>query len=179
MTVYEPRHERVMTSDSADDDCCAASPKRPSSARSLAVISRISSPVLSSVAALLVAFFPKCPVCWAAYLSLFGVAGVDWLTNSPWLLPLFVLVLLINVGSLWWIGKRSQRRAGFYLAALGAVTIVSGSLWLDRTEVSAVGIALTFAGSLLSVRPLRARTLSLRAAPSSPAAARALRGSSG
>lgn len=113
--------------------------------------------MLSGVFALMVAFFPKCPMCWAAYLSLFGIAGAEWLTHSPWLLPLFVLVLSVNVASLWWIGKRSQRRGGFYLAALGALTIIVGSLWLERTSISVSGIALTVAGSLMSVRPLRVR----------------------
>jgi mercuric ion transport protein len=147
-----------MTSDSADDDCCAGVGRAPR-ASSLAAVGRVSSPILSSVSALVVALFPKCPMCWAAYLSLFGVAGVDWLTNSPWLLPLLVLVLVVNVGSLWWIGKRSQRRAGFYLAALGALTIVIGSLWLERDWLGAAGIALTFAGSVLSVSPLRVSPL--------------------
>lgn len=151
-----------MTSDTADDDCCAGGVGRAPRTRSLEVVGRVSSPILGSISALVVAFFPKCPMCWAAYLSLFGVAGVDWLANSPWLLPLFVFALVLNVGSLWWIGKRSQRRAGFYLAALGALTIVCGSLWLERDWVSGIGIALTFAGSLLSVGPLRVGPLRAR-----------------
>src|SRR5688572_28559500 len=95
----------LVTSNVVDDDCCATGARRAPRPGSLAAVSRVSSPLLSSVSAVIVAFFPKCPMCWAAYLSLFGVAGVDWLTPSPWLLPLFVLVLLVNVGSLWWIGK--------------------------------------------------------------------------
>jgi protein SCO1/2 len=145
----------VVTSNGVDDDCCGTGAPRAPRPSSLAAVGQVSSPLLSSVSAVVVAFFPKCPMCWAAYLSLFGVAGVDWLTHSPWLLPLFVLVLIVNVGSLWWLGKRSQRRLGFYLAALGAATILANSLWLEQTWLSGVGIALTVAGSLSSVRPLR------------------------
>jgi protein SCO1/2 len=111
--------------------------------------------LLTGASALAVAFFPKCPMCWAAYLSLFGVAGVEWLETSSWLLPLLVVVMLLNVGSLWWIGQKSGRRLGFYLAALGASTLLVLELWLDVPYASLVGIALSFAGSLLSVRPLR------------------------
>lgn len=147
----------VVARDVVDDDCCAAGARPAPRASSLAAVGKVSSPLLSSVSAVVVAFFPKCPMCWAAYLSLFGVASVDWLTPSPWLLPLFALVLIVNVGSLWWIGKRSQRRIGFYLAALGALTILTNSLWLELTWLGAIGIALTVLGSLSSVRPLRVR----------------------
>jgi protein SCO1 len=152
-----------------EDDCCGerAAPLRPSFARA------VSSPVLSTLSAVAVAFFPKCPMCWAAYLSLFGVAGVEWLSASPWLLPLLVLVMLVNVGSLWWIGRRSRRRIGFYLAALGALTIVVFGLWLDVAFANAAGIVLTGLGSLFSVGPLRvgrrARGVTSEAALPAPA----------
>lgn len=160
-----------MTSDTIEDDCCAGSVSQPG-VRSLEAVGRVSSPLLSGVSALVVAFFPKCPMCWAAYLSMFGIAGADWLTNSPWLLPLFVLALVLNVGSLWWLARRRQRPVGFYVAALGALTILAGSLWLDRSEVSTAGIALTFAGSLLSVvsRRVGPRRMSLRRVSSPPRA---------
>ena len=39
-------------------------------------------PVSGTLASLAVAFFPKCPVCWATYLSVFGVAGIAQ-TRTP------------------------------------------------------------------------------------------------
>src|SRR5262249_51879337 len=42
------------------------------------------SPVLGAATSAGVAFFPKCPVCWAAYLSMFGVAGLQSVPYAPW-----------------------------------------------------------------------------------------------
>ena len=36
----------------------------------------IASSTFGTLASLGVAFFPKCPFCWAAYLSVFGIAGL-------------------------------------------------------------------------------------------------------
>mgnify|MGYP007039516918 CR=1 FL=1 len=128
-------------------------------ARRLASLSRVSSPLLGSLSAIAIAFFPKCPMCWAAYLSLFGVAGVEWLSESAWLLPALVLVLVLNVGCLWWIAKRSRRKLGFYLAGTGSLVIVASGLWLDLALVRWLGIALVALGSLACVAPLKLTAL--------------------
>jgi protein SCO1/2 len=107
------------------------------------------SPVLGTLASLAVAFFPKCPVCWAAYLSTFGIAGLERIAYVPWLQPLLVLVMLINLASLWVRGRATGRMSGFYLAAAGALTILTSTRF-DGMEAAAVwGVAMTVAGSLV------------------------------
>ena len=108
------------------------------------------SPAALSILSLATAFFPKCPVCWAAYLSVFGIAGLEHLPYSPWLLPLLACLMLINLRSLW-LQRRSQSAVGFYLAATGAFLIVMFGIGLELAYASAAGVVLTTAGSLLSV----------------------------
>lgn len=104
-----------------------------------------------SILSLATAFFPKCPVCWAAYLSVFGIAGLEQLPYSPWLLPLFACLILINLGSLWLQRRSRQGTIGFYLTATGAFLILVCGIGLELGYASAAGVVLTIAGSLLSV----------------------------
>jgi protein SCO1/2 len=108
------------------------------------------SPVLGSLASLGVAFFPKCPVCWAGYLSLFGVAGLNQIPYSPWLQPLLGAAMLINLASAWLRGRSTGRRSGFYLVAAGAFAIVLSKLGTGWENAAPWGVAATLAGSLVS-----------------------------
>jgi protein SCO1/2 len=108
------------------------------------------SPLLGVLASLGVAFFPKCPICWAGYLSLFGIAGLQRIPYSPWLQPLLIAVMLINLISVWVRGRAMGRMGGFYLVSAGALAILvskTGPVW---ESASVWGVALTLAGSLLS-----------------------------
>ena len=104
-----------------------------------------------SILSVAIAFFPKCPVCWAAYLSVFGIAGLEQLPYSPWLLPLLASLMLINLGSLRLQQRSPQGPAGFYLAAMGAFLILVCGIGLELPYASAVGIILTIMGSAISV----------------------------
>jgi protein SCO1/2 len=111
---------------------------------------RAASPVLGTLASLGVAFFPKCPVCWAAYLSVFGIAGLQRIPYSPWLQPVLAAVVLINLASLWLRGRSTGRMSGFYLAGAGALAILVSRVGPAWGRVALWGVALTLAGSLMS-----------------------------
>src|SRR6185295_9869795 len=70
---------------------------------------RATSSVVGSLASLALAFFPKCPICWAAYMSLFGIVGLDRIPYSPWLQPVLAAVMLINLASVWWRARSTGR----------------------------------------------------------------------
>ncbi len=133
-----------------DEPAVASEPSGPVARRKSASVT------FSTLAALGVAFFPKCPVCWAAYLSMAGVAGLEQIPYSPWLQPLLAAVMLINLGSVWLRGRSTGRMGGFYLAAAGALAIVVSKLGPSWENAAVWGVALTLAGSLLSA--LNART---------------------
>ena len=110
--------------------------------------------ILATAAGLVAAFFPKCPVCWAAYLSVLGVAGVERIPYTPWLLPLLLVGLAVNVGSIW-LRERTGSKAGTVLAAAGALAIAASRVggW---ESAGPYGVALTLIGSLIAAaHPLR------------------------
>lgn len=116
---------------------------------------KAASPVLGTLAALGVAFFPKCPICWAGYLSMFGIAGLERIPYSPWLQPALVAVMLINLGSVWLRGRSTGRMAGFYLVSAGALSILFSKMGPGWETAAAWGFAFTLAGSLLSAMSAR------------------------
>jgi protein SCO1 len=120
--------------------------ERPAAHRSAA------SPRVGTWASVAVAFFPKCPVCWAAYMSLLGIAGCERLPYSPWLQPLLVVLMLVNVLSVWMRARATRRMSGFYLAASGAMTIVLSKMSVVLEPAAVLGVAFTLAGSLFSAR---------------------------
>ncbi|HEX8875000.1 MAG TPA: SCO family protein [Nitrosospira sp.] len=121
---------------------------------------RFALPATLSMLSLATAFFPKCPVCWAAYLSIFGITGLEQLPYSPWFFPIIACLMLINLGCLWLQQRRRQGVTGFHLAAAGAVLIVPGII-LELGYASAAGILLTITGSAISVSASRRSTGSI------------------
>ena len=110
---------RGETNSAADGDPAIANPaEAPSGKRGKAA------PVFSTLASLAVAFFPKCPVCWAGYMSMFGIASLGQIPYSPWLLPVLVVAMLINLGSVWVRGRATGRMSPFYLVSAGAIAIL-------------------------------------------------------
>ncbi len=120
-------------------------------------------PLLATLASLGVAFFPKCPLCWAAYLSMFGIAGLGHISYSSWLQPVLGAVMAINVATAWLQARSTGRMLGFFLVCAGAAAIVVSKLEIGGESVATWGVALTFAGSLLTALRAKHPVLSARA----------------
>ena len=76
---------------------------------------------------------------------------------GSWLIPylskirfLFVAVMLINVFSVWFRARVTSRKGAFYVVCAGILAIILGKTVFVSGEVAALGIALTFSGSLWS-----------------------------
>jgi hypothetical protein len=54
------------------------------------------------------ALVPKCPMCIAAYLSVFGLGMAAAGTLAPWCLP--VAFALILMSAVWWLLSRPVHR---------------------------------------------------------------------
>jgi protein SCO1/2 len=108
------------------------------------------SPIFGTLASLGVAFFPKCPMCWAGYLSVFGIAGLNQIPYSPWLQPLLIAVMLINLASVWLRARSIGRMNAFYLVSAGALAMGFSRIGFGWERAAIWGVALTLAGSLLS-----------------------------
>lgn len=106
---------------------------------------------LGSLAALGLAIFPKCPACWAAYLSTLGIAGLERIPY-PWVAPLLAVAALINLGSVWLRARSTHRWTGAWLVTAGAAMIgLSRFGW----PLAGWGVAATLIGSVVSTLPLR------------------------
>jgi mercuric ion transport protein len=104
---------------------------------------------LSSVAlSVLIAFFPKCPLCWAAYMSLFGFLGLSQLPYMSWLLPVLLLFMGIYLIILY---KKSPKKGyiPFHLSLAGAVLLLIGKLFFPLEKwIVVLGMIFIISSSL-------------------------------
>jgi protein SCO1/2 len=111
---------------------------------------KLTSPVFGTAVALALALFPKCPLCWAAYLSFFGIAGLESVPYSPWLQPVLAILLLSNLTSIWFRARGTGRMLPFYLVTAGALLIVASKAFAGPDAAGFLGVALTMVGSIWS-----------------------------
>ena len=97
---------------------------------------------------ILIAFFPKCPICLAAYLSMFGSVSLARSPVMGWLFPLLISVLGIHLLLLF--KKSTQKGYGpFIISLIGATLILTGRSFLpDNKFILWSGMMLILAGSL-------------------------------
>lgn len=111
--------------------------------------------VLSALSPIAIAFFPKCPFCWAAYMAAFGTGTLQRIPYSPWLLPVFVLLLLFQLTLQFRRSRHTNRYEPFVLALAGAVILLVGGLVMHIETASLVGVWTLVAGSVLNSLPVR------------------------
>ena len=111
---------------------------------------RFAAPVFGTAVALGLALFPKCPFCWAAYLSLFGIAGLQSIPYAPWLQPVLAVMLLLNLTSIWFRARATNRLMPFYLVVAGALAVIASKAFGVFGTVGLIGVFLTLAGSVWS-----------------------------
>jgi protein SCO1/2 len=111
---------------------------------------RVASPVFGTAVALGLALFPKCPFCWAAYLSLFGIAGLESIPYSPWLQPVLAILLLLNLTSVWFRARTTGRLLPFYLVTAGALTLIASKAFSGPVAANFLGVFFTLIGSVWS-----------------------------
>lgn len=104
-------------------------------------------PLLFSI---LFAFFPKCPVCWAVYMSMFGSLGLARLPYMGWLFPVLLLCLAAHL----FLVYRKIPQKGyvpFLLSFAGAIAILSGRTFFPTEKwLLLTGMALIVSGSLFN-----------------------------
>jgi protein SCO1/2 len=113
---------------------------------------RAAAPLIGAVASVGVAFFPKCPVCWATYLSMFGIAGLDRIPLPSWLPLLLAAAMLINLASAWFRGWVTARFTGPLLVSAGAAVIMASRSASGWESGGPWGVSFVLAGSLLCAR---------------------------
>jgi mercuric ion transport protein len=107
--------------------------------------------------ALGIAFLPKliCPACWPAYAALVSAAGVPFLLETRFLLPLTIAALLLVLGLLAW---RAPTRHGFgplTVGVLASAAVVVGKFTFDSTPAAYLGATVLFAACVWNSWPRR------------------------
>lgn len=124
----------------------ATPPARAKGAR-LALASR---PMLTALLSILIAFFPKCAVCWATYMSVFGSV---WLARMPYFAWLYPVLLGLSALNLLLLLKRAPKNGyGPLLLSLSGIAVIIGgrSLFPQERWILVCGMALMVATSLVS-----------------------------
>lgn len=98
-----------------------------------------------------VALFPKCPLCWAMYFSLFGALGLGTVPYSPWLRPILVVAALFNLTIVVLRSVATRQMLPSALVVLGTVTLLSAQVGIEFPGQLWAGGLLTLVGSLASV----------------------------
>lgn len=96
------------------------------------------------VPALVVAILPKCPLCFAAYLSAFGLFGISPLQYGSWILPLVIFFSAVTIVIFF---RQARRNAGydpFFLSLTGLTLISVGKFYFENDWLMYAGIAILF-----------------------------------
>lgn len=107
----------------------------------------------SGLAPLAIAFAPKCPICWGAYLSTMGIAGANLAPYSAWFRPLLVFAMVLH---LWSLFRGAQHRNGllpFFVSAAGVAVMLAFVAGTEVRGIAYVGMALILVGSMTNSLP--------------------------
>lgn len=95
-----------------------------------------------------IAFFPKCPLCWAAYLSMFGSFGISNAPYMKWLLPVLTGFLALH---LFLVFKKVKEKGygPFGCSLAGAAILLTGrAFFAESKAIMLSGMLLIVLGSL-------------------------------
>jgi len=100
-----------------------------------------------TIIAVLIAIAPKCPLCWAAYLSLLGLTSTPLLMLGSWILPILILLFVIHLAA---IGKRAVQRKHYLPLMLSSVgfAMMLIAFYADVDVLRYPGLLLVMAGSI-------------------------------
>jgi protein SCO1/2 len=115
--------------------------------------SSVTSTIQSVGFPLLLAFFPKCPVCWAVYLSAFGVSGLQSIPYSPWLAVLIIVAMVINLVILYRKGRQRNGLIPFWLSLVGGILLIGPGYLLSNQISSMFGLVFMIMGALFNSVP--------------------------
>ncbi len=101
-----------------------------------------------TASSILLAFAPKCPICFLAYFGVFGVAAASASTYRIWLLPITALWLALTIGLLA-LGRNPRGRVGsVVLGIVAGAAVLIGRFNLENRIVVIAGLGGLIAATL-------------------------------
>ncbi len=100
------------------------------------------------VPALFVAALPKCPLCLAAYVSLFGTFGISPLLYSYWVLPAALFFSAVTLVLLYFQARRSRRYFPFFPGLVAPFVILTGKFYFESVWLIYAGAMLLLISSI-------------------------------
>lgn len=153
-----PREELCLSTKSERCDCSSENESmqdgHSSRFSTAAKAGEAASGLCSVLFSFVVAFFPKCPMCWAFYLSLIGVGGLESIPYTPWIKPLVAIALAVNLYIQSRFARSRQFWAPFYVSCFGAGLVLAFCFGAPA-QLRLAGILLIIAGVALNNVPLR------------------------
>ena len=129
---------------------CHSAGQASSEEDSLQKIKQTTRAIPSVLMSFLIAFFPKCPFCWAVYMSMFGSLGLARLPYMPWLLPVLLVFMALHLIML----LKQSRRKGYWpfvLSLFGSLILLIGRTYYPAEKwLLVTGMIFIISGSLLN-----------------------------
>jgi len=94
----------------------------------------------------------SCPACWPAYAGLLSSLGLSFINYTPYLIPLFSVLVLVALFSLWYKANTRRGYGPLLLGLLGAVFLVIGRFASDNPYLLYAGITLFVFASIWNAR---------------------------
>ena len=104
-----------------------------------------------------IALMPKvvCPLCWPAYAGVLSAAGLTFLMEDRWLLPISAVFLMAALGALAWRARTRRGYGPLGVGAVSAVGVLVGKFVLDSTVTVYVAIAALVVACIWNAWPRR------------------------
>jgi len=99
------------------------------------------------------ALFPKCPVCWAVYLSAFGISGIQSIPYSPWLIPWLIVAISANLIIIY---RKARFRNGlipFWISLAGGILVIGPGYLFSNITSAMSGVSLIMVSAILNSLP--------------------------
>lgn len=111
-------------------------------------------PVNSSVVfAMGLTIMPKCPLCWAAYLSVFSSLGLGTIDYQSWFLPAMLILLLSSLGFMFYQAYCRKIYGPVLLIIGGAVMVILGKFLFNTGFLMYAGLTVVLLGSVWNTFP--------------------------
>lgn len=122
---------------------------------------RVIFPSVAPVAGFAASVVPKCPICWATYMSFLGVTGTLPILGPLALKALAAVLLTIHLILALWRVRATGWRVAHTLSLVGVVVIAINLIKTNADPgLAPVGVALMLIASILTVRRQYARPAS-------------------